>query len=90
MTLINADHFDKIEDKREDGTVFIGMRHWVQTVEGATFPQADLAEARRIASDAFMNDSFNIWQAVLDWATSKGYNSFHANMLAGHCWSEVL
>lgn len=90
MNLINVNAVERVETPGTNGSVFIGTRHWVQTVEGAWIPQADLTEARLIAGVAYINDDRNLWQIVLDWALAKGYNSYNANLLAGHCWCEIL
>jgi hypothetical protein len=86
MKLINVDGVESIEVANDNGTVFIGTKVWVPHTNGATFPQADLAEAKAIAE----RDTMNAWENVLAWATAKGYNTYYANMLAGHCWAKLI
>lgn len=93
MNLVDVDRVDRVERvevANDNGTVFIGTKVWSPHTTGVTFPQADLAEARRLIGAAYIAGNLDLWQVVLDFATSKGYNVYYANMLAGHCWTELL
>lgn len=86
MNLVDVDAVQRIETEQPAvGGVFIGTRTWQQVVHGETFPLHVVIAARSIAQE----NPDDAYTAVRAWAEKRGYNAYHANLLAGHFWSLV-
>lgn len=89
--LVDVEKTERVVLYRDNGTVFIGHREWVQVTHGERFTAEQVAEAKVIARfEINHKEDPDVYGAIREWAAESGLNEYKAGILAGHLWCDPV